>query len=402
MSYGGSSLYADDLQTLPGTTAVLAVNLDNVDKAIACKFDLRLPAGVTVVTKSNGKLDATLTERAEYHSISSSHLDNGDYSFVITSLDNDLFTGNSGALVEIKLDIPSTMECGDYTVQVFNTDLTAFRDNTSTNVKLDDMDSKLTVTYMPGDVNCDGSVSVTDVGCTINYILKKVPEVFVKDAADMDGDNEITVTDVTRIIAFILDDDASMAPRRSGYDPVIPHLSLQQTADGYALTMDNKDAFVGFQFDVELAARATVNSMQLNSNSDHLLTYRRLDNGMYRVVCYSLSNSTFADDEAPLLNMSVTGDVSVSSVLLTTAGLTGLRATVSDDQSTGVASMNQGLQMSVLGRTLQIVADRDVTLRLYTTGGSVYRVLNVHSGVNTFEGLKAGVYMIENRKMIIR
>ena len=110
----------------------------------------------------------------------------------------------------------------------------------------------------------------------------------------------------------------------------------------------------------------------------------------------------FADDEAPLLNMSVTGDVSVSSVLLTTAGLTGLRATVSDDQSTGIASMNQGLQMSVQGRTLQIVADRDVTLRLYTTGGGVYRVLNVHSGVNTFEGLKAGVYMIGNRKMIIR
>jgi hypothetical protein len=402
MSYGGSSLYADDLQTLPGTTAVLAVNLDNVDQAIGCKFDLRLPAGVTVVTKSNGKLDATLTERAEYHSISSSHLDNGDYSFVITSQENDLFTGNNGALVEIRLDVPLTMECGDYTVQVLNTDLTALRDNTSTNVKLDNMDSKLTVTYMPGDVNCDGSVSVTDVGCTINYILKKVPEVFVKEAADMDGDNEITVTDVTRIIAFILDDDASMAPRRSGYDPVIPHLSLQQTADGYALTMDNKDAFVGFQFDVELSAGATVNSMQLNSNSDHLLTYRRLDNGMYRVVCYSLSNSTFADDETPLLNMSVTGDVSVSSVLLTTAGLTGLRATVSDDQSTGIASMSQGLQMSVQGRTLQIVADRDVTLRLYTTGGGVYRILNVHSGVNTFEGLKAGVYMIENRKMIIR
>lgn len=82
-------------------------------------------------------------------------------------------------------------------------------------VRPKDTESKLTVkSYTPGDVNSDGAVSVTDVGCAINYILEQVPSVFIFEAADMNGDKSVSVTDVGMIINCILsgiDDDTMVA-----------------------------------------------------------------------------------------------------------------------------------------------------------------------------------------------
>ena len=55
-----------------------------------------------------------------------------------------------------------------------------------------------------GDVNGDGEMSVTDVGMMISYILGKKPSGFHWYAADVNEDDEITVTDVGVLITKIL------------------------------------------------------------------------------------------------------------------------------------------------------------------------------------------------------
>jgi len=62
---------------------------------------------------------------------------------------------------------------------------------------------------LKGDVNNDGSVSVTDVTMVISHILGQTPEGFNKDAADINGDGSISVTDVTMIINIILRGETS-------------------------------------------------------------------------------------------------------------------------------------------------------------------------------------------------
>jgi hypothetical protein len=402
ITVGNNSLFGNNLQASSGKTTVLSVMMTNEDEVKLCQFDLQLPNGVTVAKKSNGKLDAKLTERAETHSISSQQLSNGNFRFIISSMDNDSFTGNSGTLVEITLDIPATMEAGEYTVKLLNAELSVPDGTDLKVVKPADTESKLIVkAYTPGDVNNDGSVSVTDVGCTINYILEQVPSVFIFEAADMNGDKSVSVTDVGMIINLILNDGA--ASRQRGQQNIEDvHLSLMPTTGGYRLMLENKDAFVGFQFDVKLADGATLNNIQLNNDNDHLLTYRKLGNGIYRVVCYSPTNSSFAGEETALLNISTIGDIAISNIRLTTTGLTELRPSFSDGMSTGIASVEQGIQVSVQCNTLRITSDCDTTLRLYSLGGSVCRILNVHRGINSFDGLRAGVYMIGNRKVILR
>ena len=421
-------LMCEDLESSSGSTPTLKLILDNEDEVKLCQFDLRLPEGVTVATKSNGKLDASLTERAENHRISSQRLSNGDYRFIVSSLDYDSFTGNSGTLMEIKLDVSATMEEGEYTVKLLNAELSVPDGNDLKVVKPADTESKLIVkNYTPGDVNNDGSVSVTDVGCAINYILEQVPSVFVFEAADMNGDKTVSVTDVGMIINLILNEGISCSrgiveENVNNDHHFSPNLSLQTTAEGYELLLEDKEAFIGFQFDVELVDGATINDVQLigATESDHLLTCRRLDNGKWRVVCYSPTNSTFAADDASLLTISVVGNASeryftgnagtatlgsvahFSDIRLTTVGLDELRPAALVSMPTGIANVEQGMKMGVQGNTLCITSDRDTTLRLLTIGGSVCRILHVHRGQNNFDDLRAGIYMIDNKKIIIR
>ncbi len=60
------------------------------------------------------------------------------------------------------------------------------------------------VTIKLGDANCDGKIDVNDVTAVINYILKKNPNPFSYDNANVNGDDKVDVMDVTLIIDMIL------------------------------------------------------------------------------------------------------------------------------------------------------------------------------------------------------
>ncbi|MBO4821235.1 MAG: starch-binding protein [Prevotella sp.] len=59
-----------------------------------------------------------------------------------------------------------------------------------------------------GDVNGDGSITVTDVTLMVDYILGKQNDNFIKDNADVNIDGTITITDVTALVNIILQTSA--------------------------------------------------------------------------------------------------------------------------------------------------------------------------------------------------
>ena len=400
-----NTLFAADIDALVGTKVVLPIELTNEDEVKLCQFDLHLPDGVTVATKSNGKLDARLTDRAESHSIASQMLSNGDYRFVVSSMDNDSFTGYEGTLMEITLDISATMEAGEYTVKVLNVELSVPNGNDLIVVRPAVTESKLTVKdYTLGDVNNDGSVSVTDVGCAINYILEQIPSAFVFEAADMNGDKSVSVTDVGMIINLILSEGAASRTEtnmKTNYGNDVK-LSLLPTNEGYDLLLENKGAFIGFQLDVELADNTTINNAMLYDDNDHVLTYQKLNNGKWRVVCYSPTNRSFSPVGTALLTLSTTDNITISNIRLTTASFNELRPADLAGTSTGISAISQDMKMSVQGGKLCINSDSDTTLLLYSLNGSLCRKLHVRRGQNTFDDLRKGVYMINNKKVILR
>ena len=58
--------------------------------------------------------------------------------------------------------------------------------------------------YILGDADGDGAIDVNDVTSTINHILSKPTNSFIKEAADVDGDGVIDVNDVQGIIDIAL------------------------------------------------------------------------------------------------------------------------------------------------------------------------------------------------------
>ena len=55
-----------------------------------------------------------------------------------------------------------------------------------------------------GDANLDGDISVTDIITAVSYVLGEEPEVFGFANADMDGNGEISIADITAIVDLIL------------------------------------------------------------------------------------------------------------------------------------------------------------------------------------------------------
>ncbi len=62
----------------------------------------------------------------------------------------------------------------------------------------------LEVTYILGDVDGDGEITINDVIMTINASLGNPSAAFNAAAADLDGDGEITINDVIKIINLTL------------------------------------------------------------------------------------------------------------------------------------------------------------------------------------------------------
>ena len=58
--------------------------------------------------------------------------------------------------------------------------------------------------YIPGDVNGDGLVNVTDIVATVNFIMEKPSDGFNKDAADLNGDGLVNVTDIVKMVSIIM------------------------------------------------------------------------------------------------------------------------------------------------------------------------------------------------------
>ena len=64
--------------------------------------------------------------------------------------------------------------------------------------------AEIATDIIPGDVNGDGVVNVTDIVATVNYIMEKPSDGFNKDAADLNGDGEINVTDIVKMVTIIM------------------------------------------------------------------------------------------------------------------------------------------------------------------------------------------------------
>ena len=198
----GGLLYTDDAITVPSGSFTLPIHLRNTASIAAFQLELALPDGVSVATNEAGKMKVRLSERATDHTLSCSLLSNGNYQLVALSGNAEPFSGNSGAIAYVTLDVTDDTAVGDYAISIKNVELTTI-DSQASHQK--DGASKLTIKEVAmGDANGDNAVTVTDAVGIVNYILGRAPSTFIPKAADVNGDGEITITDAVGIVNTVL------------------------------------------------------------------------------------------------------------------------------------------------------------------------------------------------------
>ena len=329
-------LSMEDVEVFHGDTIVIPVKMTNEASIISFQTDIFLPEGLELLQEDGEYLIDPSSRMTRTHSIMSNDVSNGSIRVICYSSNYKPFTGNSGDdLFYITVKVSDDAE-GDYTIQLKNTLLT----NTDfVDLAAPDVAANVNVkAYLLGDANNSGSVTITDVVVTAQYVLELNPQPFVFDAADVNVDGNITVADVSRIAWMVLNPTLN-APLRA---PALWNNGDRMSAEDISLTageprrvsilLDNEMAYNAFQLDLTLPEGLTASNFQLTDRAgSNAFDVNTLLNGNIRALCYSPSLNAIRGHEGALLTFDVTaagdvnGDITVDGIELVTADCQSVR-----------------------------------------------------------------------------
>ena len=316
-------------EVLHGESIVIPVAMVNDQPIFAFQTDVYLPEGFSLATNPIMEPLVTPSERlTNDHEIMASDY-NGAVRIICYTPNAMPIEGNEGDLFYITVMVPEDA-AGDYAIYLRNSRLTTAD---YTELRVPDAGALLTVkTYIPGDVNDSRSVNVADIVATAMYVMEMEPSPFIFDAADMNADGEITVTDIMLIARTILYPEGMNAPRHapafsSNNDRMSGEVITTGATRKVSILLDNEMDYSAFQLDLALPEGLTASNFQLTDRAgDHVLDVNTLTNGKTRVLCYTPAIQAIDGHEGAVLTFDVAtngtalGDITVDGIeLVTTA-----------------------------------------------------------------------------------
>ena len=169
---------------------------------------------------------------------------------------------------------------------------------------------------IPGDVNGDKKVNVTDVMCVANYIVGITPEVFVEEAADVNASGSINITDLIAIANIAVGNSSAPALNvaKAATSDVLSLGDYDPATGTIAIALDNATAYAGFQMDVALPQGLTLESAELTGRAaSHTLMTGVNPDGSTRLLGFSLDNAEIAAGNDAIILLKVKANASLSS-----------------------------------------------------------------------------------------
>ena len=340
LSQYANIVYLEAATASPESTVTVPVKMKNAQANIAgFQFDLVLPAGVTVAKDEDGFLLidlSTARTTTKKHVVTAQQQADGSTRVVCYSNNNYTFSGTSGDVLELTLQVAANAAIGEQSIKL--------RDVVMTTPNLDSYEVPWVVTpftiedYMKGDVNGDKQVNVVDVAGVVNLILNSgnISQLNRK-AADINGDDAINVVDVAGVVNIILGNTAARpkTPTRADGQPLL-YFNAYPVEQGQTITLpimlDGKsDNFTGCQFDLYLPEGLSVAEedgfplVDIGSGTTtkkHTVSMTYQPDGALRVVCYSNNNSTFSGEEILTVAIHAAANAPIGSALAALRNIT--------------------------------------------------------------------------------
>lgn len=112
-------LHLADIDIQPGETKEIQMLMTNANVVKAIQGNIKLPAGLSFVTKSNGKVNASnIDDRAEDFTLSCGIQTDGSLTFAQYSGDGFTYEGNSGGIFTFKIKADDTATPGIYSIDL--------------------------------------------------------------------------------------------------------------------------------------------------------------------------------------------------------------------------------------------------------------------------------------------
>ena len=228
------------------------------------------------------------------------------------------FKGNDGTLFNIYLHTNSTTagKVGDITLSDIIMSTTD-----GTGIYRPGYTVPVYMTYLVGDANGDGSVDAADYVVTCNKIALRPVTTFFQDAANVNQDSHLDVSDLVGItrIALGLDGTQMHAPRIQGYPQgaTVANVKLHshdiEIADGKTATLTinlcSPVVYKAMQMDVTLPAGLKITAAHLGDRAGSLqLITGESDDGSTRLVASTMGDGAIAAGDGVLLTLAIDAD----------------------------------------------------------------------------------------------
>ena len=330
-------IYLEEVKANAGGVATLSFRMKNSATIRGFQFDLYLPDGVTAVKNAKGRIQGALSngrlDEDDEHTLTFSEQADGSIRFLCGSQYDETFKGSEGEIATLQIKIADDMDDGEYPMELKNmrlseTDISKYYDTES-------VISRFVInSYMPGDINGDGVVNVSDYIGIANHILGSTPTGFIEKAADVNEDNTINVSDYIGVANIILTGspygnsnnvkaarvkakttDLSAKDNVIYVEPMTVEKGTTQAT--LSFMMKNTADIRGFQFDLYLPEGVTavknakgriqgsLSSGRLPEDDEHTLTIQAQADGAIRFLCGSQYDETFTGHEGEIATLQV-------------------------------------------------------------------------------------------------
>ena len=223
--------------------------------------------------------------------------------------------------------------------------------------------------YVIGDVNNDGKINIGDYTALVSTILGTSN--FELKYADINENGMADVGDLTALVNMILSEGASTStysqaigweePHEANSLGVVPFTLCVGQEVLITLHMNNEALISALQTDLVLPQGITLEDVTLadgrtTERAHNMLTFQRLNDGSYRILCASTGNRNFNGHEGAVLKLRVKADGYVAtgehelrlthSVLSTNESVTfeptDVTTKVTIGTATGIGKLNEG------------------------------------------------------------
>lgn len=343
-------LRVEPVTVLKGSPSTMAIELKNPSskKYIGYQFKIVLPEGVSICKKDNGQYSYTQGNRYGNTQMMMNIREQNDGSYMVLcfSLSNTPISGHEGAILSLDITSDGSLDDGSYEGAIRGI---KFSTPEGSDVLLPDATFKVNVSkYELGDVNNDGSVSISDITLAVNYILGKASDKFHASHADMNKDGEINISDLSEMVEIILN-SGNNAPKNIG---VTSGLRMESAGSECSLYLPDAGLYKGCQFLVRVPSGCRLSDVSVGAGreSGHRVMYRQTGTGLYKVLVFSADGNEFEDVPSALLRLTVDGQnggaVELSDIRFTDTDFTEHSFAAVSSEVTGIGAVTGGASES--------------------------------------------------------